>query len=323
MPARSPVTTARFALAALAAVLLGGCAAPSTSRPDARDPFEPTNRAIYKFNDRVDKAVVRPTARVYQRVVPQFVRQSVRNVFSNVNDVRVGLNNALQGKFAIAYADFGRVMMNSTLGMLGLFDIASEAGIERHQEDFGQTLGWWGLPDGPFIMLPLFGPSNLRDTAGFFVDRLTDPLTYVEPTRASNQITAGKLVSGRAELLDASKVLDTVALDQYQFVRDAYLQRRRNLVYDGKPPPDKDPIVMPPKEGAPPPKASAVRQKDAAAPPKDVAAPPKDAAAPPKDAAAPPKDGAVPPKDAAAPPKDAAAPPKDPAAPPPETAGSK
>jgi len=245
--------TVRRVSAALAAVALAGCAAPSTSRPDARDPFEPANRAIYKLNDRVDKAVVRPTARVYQRVVPQFVRQSVSNVFSNIGDVRVGLNNALQGKFATAYSDFGRVMINSTIGVLGLFDIASEAGIEKHEEDFGQTLGWWGLRDGPFIMLPIFGPSTVRDTAGFAVDYLTNPLTYVEPSSAQNQLTIGKLVSGRAELLDASKVLDTVALDQYQFVRDAYLQRRRNLVYDGKPPPDKDRIRMPPKEGAPPP----------------------------------------------------------------------
>jgi phospholipid-binding lipoprotein MlaA len=241
--------------AALAALVLGGCATAKNPGPapakNPVDPFESVNRGIYRLNDRVDKAVVRPTARVYQRAVPQFVRQSVSNVFSNIGDVRVGLNNALQGKFAIAYSDFGRVMMNSTIGVLGLFDIASEAGIERHQEDFGQTLGWWGLPDGPFIMLPIFGPSTVRDTAGFAVDYLTDPLTYVEPTRAQNQLTAGKLVNGRAELLDASKVLDTVALDQYQFVRDAYLQRRRSLVYDGKPPAEKDAIRMPPKEGPP------------------------------------------------------------------------
>lgn len=249
--------TVRFVGAAFAAALLAGCAAPKTTPPDPRDPFEPANRAIYKFNDRVDKAVVRPTARVYQRAVPQFIRQSVSNVFSNIGDVRVGLNNALQGKFTTAYSDFGRVMINSTLGMLGLFDIASEAGIEKHQEDFGQTLGWWGLRHGPFIMLPIFGPSTVRDTAGFAVDYLTDPLTYVEPTRAQNQLTAGKLVNGRAELLDASKVLDTVALDQYQFVRDAYLQRRRGLVYDGKPPAEKDAIQMPPKEGPPGPEKPA------------------------------------------------------------------
>jgi phospholipid-binding lipoprotein MlaA len=248
------IDCARSIAALLAVAVLGGCA----TGKDPRDPFESVNRGIYKFNDRVDKAVLRPTARVYQRVVPSFVRQSVSNAFSNVNDVRVGLNNALQGKFAVAYTDFGRVMMNSTLGVLGLFDIASEAGIEKHQEDFGQTLGWWGVPDGPFIMLPLFGPSNARDTVAWPIDHFTDPLTYVDPTRAHNQITIGRLVSRRAELLDASKVLDTVALDQYQFVRDAYLQRRRSQIYDGKPPPGKDPLEAPrpnPSSSEPAPKS--------------------------------------------------------------------
>ena len=255
MPASLLYRAIRIACALLLAALLGGCATgtgigtdPGTAKvtaPNPRDPFEALNRGIYKFNDRLDKAVLRPTARVYQRVVPQFVRQSVSNAFLNVNDLRVALNNALQGKFTTAYSDFGRVMINSTWGLLGLFDVASEAGIERHQEDFGQTLGWWGFPDGPYIMLPLFGPSNVRDTAGWAVDYFTDPLTYVEPTRAHNQLAAGKLVSRRAELLDASKVLDAAALDPYQFVRESYFQRRRNLVYDGKPPPDKDSIQAP------------------------------------------------------------------------------
>jgi phospholipid-binding lipoprotein MlaA len=238
----------RIAGALFAAALLAGCA----TGKDPRDPFESVNRGIYRFNDRLDTVVLQPTARAYQRVLPQFVRQSVSNAFSNVNDVRVGLNNALQGKFALAYGDFGRVMMNSTLGVLGLFDIASEAGVERHQEDFGQTLGKWGVRDGPFIMLPLFGPSTLRDTAAWPVDYFTDPITYVDPSRAHNQLSLGRLVSRRAELLDATKVLDAAALDEYQFVRDAYLQRRRNLIYDGKPPVDKDTLGPPPKSDAPP-----------------------------------------------------------------------
>ena len=225
----------------IAALLLGGCATGS----NPRDPFEPFNRGVYRFNERVDRAVLRPAARAYRAVLPQFVRQSVSNVFSNLNDARVCLNNALQGKFAVAYSDFGRVAINSTLGVLGLFDIASEAGIEKHQEDFGQTLGWWGVPDGPFIMLPFLGPSTVRDTAGWGVDWFTDPLNLVEPVRAQNQLTGTRFVSRRAELLDASKVLDTVALDQYQFVRDAYLQRRRSQIYDGKPPPGKDRIEAP------------------------------------------------------------------------------
>jgi len=200
----------------------------------------------------VDKAVLQPTARAYRAVLPSFVRQSVGNFFSNIGDVRMVINNTLQGKFTTAYSDFGRIAINSTLGVLGLFDIASEAGIEKHQEDFGQTLGWWGIPDGPFIMLPLFGPSSVRDTGGFAVDWLTDPVTYVDPTRAHNQLTATRLINRRAELLDAKQVLDAAALDPYQFTRDAYLQRRRNLVFDGNPPPDtNDPLgPLPKPDGA-------------------------------------------------------------------------
>ena len=232
----------------IALSLLGGCA--TTSNPV--DPFEPLNRGVYKFNERVDKAVLRPTARAYRAVLPSFVRQSVGNVFSNIGDVRVVLNNTLQGKFTTAYSDFGRIAINSTIGVLGLFDVASEAGIEKHQEDFGQTLGWWGIPDGPFIMLPLFGPSSLRDTVGFAVDWFTDPITYVDPSRAHNQLTATRLVNRRAELLDAKQMLDNAALDPYQFMRDGYLQRRRNLVFDGTPPADKDSLGPPPKpDGAP------------------------------------------------------------------------
>lgn len=238
-------------LGCLAVVLLGGCA--TTSSP--QDPFEPFNRGVYKFNERVDKAVLRPTARAYRTVVPSFVRQSVSNVFSNVGDVRVVLNNTLQGKFKTAYSDFGRVAINSTLGVLGLFDIATEAGIEKHQEDFGQTLGWWGFPDGPFIMLPLFGPSSARDAGGFAVDYFTDPITYVDPSRAHNQLMLGRLINRRAELLDAKQVLDAAALDGYQFTRDAYLQRRRNLVFDGNPPRDKDTLEPPPKPEAATPEA--------------------------------------------------------------------
>jgi phospholipid-binding lipoprotein MlaA len=235
----------------LALGLLGGCAT-GPKGPDPRDPFEPMNRGIYEFNERIDKAILQPTARAYRTVLPQFVRQSVSNVFSNLNDVRVALNNALQGKFTTAYSDMGRVLINSSLGILGLFDIASEAGIEKHQEDFGQTLGWWGLRDGPYLVLPLFGPSSGRDVVGFGVDWITDPVTYVDPSGTRYVFVGTRLVNRRAELLDASKVLDTAALDQYEFVRDAYLQRRRNLVYDGNPPRSKDDLGPPPKPDAAP-----------------------------------------------------------------------
>jgi phospholipid-binding lipoprotein MlaA len=247
----TPKIAVHTAAAILAACALAGCATTPTGPRDPRDPFEPVNRSIYQFNDRVDRAILRPTARAYRAVVPQFVRTSVGNVFSNIKDVRAILNNTLQGKFTAAYIDFGRVAINSTLGVLGLFDIATEAGIERHDEDFGQTLGWWGIGDGPFVMLPLFGPSSARDTVGFAVDWVTDPVTYIDPTSTSYQVSGTRLVHRRSELLDATQVLKTT-LDPYQFLRDGYLQRRRNLVYDGKPPPDKDTLEPPPKpESAP------------------------------------------------------------------------
>lgn len=232
-----------------AAALLGGCA----TAKDPRDPFEPVNRVIYHLNETVDMAVMEPTAKLYRFVVPQFVRSSVGNVFSNAGEIRNVLNNALQGKFTTAYSTFGRLAINSTVGILGLFDVASEAGIEKRPEDFGQTLGWWGVRDGPFVMLPFFGPSSVRDTIAWPADIYVDPFTYVDPTRARRQIWVGRMVNQRAELIDAKNVMEGAALDEYQFVRDAYLQRRRNLVYDGKPPVDKDTLSPPPRDGVKPP----------------------------------------------------------------------
>jgi phospholipid-binding lipoprotein MlaA len=216
--------------------MLGGCATGS----NPQDPFEPFNRNVYRFNNEVDQAILRPAARAYRAALPEFIRSSIGNVFSNIGDIRTALNNALQGKFSDAYADFGRFAMNSTLGMLGLFDIASMAGVEKHREDFGQTLGRWGFGDGPFIMLPILGPSNGRDLAALPVDFATDPVTYINPTSVAVEVSATRIVDRRAELLDASKILHDAALDEYQFVRDGYLQRRRNLIYDGNPPRDED-----------------------------------------------------------------------------------
>ena len=233
----------------IACGLTGGCA--SGPKQKSADPFEPVNRFIYGFNEGVDMAVVEPTAKLYRFVLPTFVRSSIGNAFSNVTEIRNVLNNALQGKLGDAYASAGRFTINSTIGVLGLFDVATEAGIEKREEDFGQTLGRWGVPDGPFMMLPFFGPSALRDTLGWGVDIYSDPLTYVNPVRARNQIWTWRTVQRRSELLDAKKIIDAAALDEYQFVRDGYLQRRRNLVYDGKPPPDKDPLVPLPKEESP------------------------------------------------------------------------
>lgn len=215
--------------------LLGGCA--TTHR---LDPLEPMNRAVYKFNDGVDTVLFRPLAEGYRAVIPEFVRNSISNFFSNINDILVALNNLLQGKFVDAYTDLGRVLINSTVGLGGLFDIASAAGVEKHNEDFGQTLGRWGIGSGPYLVLPLLGPSTLRDTVGRVADSRVDPLRYMHDVRWRNSLMGTRFIDNRSELLDTSKILDTAALDPYEFVRDAYLQRRRNLIFDGSPPREKD-----------------------------------------------------------------------------------
>lgn len=217
-------------------MLLGGCA--STGNP--QDPLEPINRGIYHFNDGVDKTLLKPAAEIYRGVLPQFVRTGVSNFFSNINDVLIALNNLLQGKIQDAVSDAGRVVVNTTAGILGVIDVATEIGLEKHDEDFGQTLGRWGFGDGPYLVLPFFGPSNLRDALARLVDYRIDPITYVDPSRDRNQLWLARIINRRAELLDTSKILETAALDPYEFLRDAYLQRRRNLVYDGSPPPEKD-----------------------------------------------------------------------------------
>ena len=221
---------------AVSLVLLGGCA--STGNP--RDPLEPINRGIYHFNDGVDKVLIKPAAEFYRWALPEFMRTGVSNFFSNLNDVIVALNSLLQGKLAQAGSDAARLIVNTTVGLLGLFDVATEMGLEKHNEDFGQTLGYWGIGDGPYLVLPLLGPSSARDTVGWVGDYYSWPVTYVDDDGTRYFLIGMRFVSARADLLEASRILETAALDPYEFVRDAYLQRRRNLVYDGKPPPDED-----------------------------------------------------------------------------------
>ena len=236
MPSSLPRLRA-FALCTLVSMMmLGGCA--STGNP--RDPLEPVNRGIYQFNDAVDTMVLKPAAEVYRGVLPRFVRTGVSNFFSNINDVLVALNNLLQGKVTDAASDAGRVVVNTTVGLLGLIDVATQVGLEKHNEDFGQTLGRWGVGNGPYLVLPFLGPSNLRDAVGRVADYKTDPLTYVDPTRDRNLLIGLRLVNQRAELLQATSIFETAALDPYEFLRDADLQRRRNLIYDGNPPPESD-----------------------------------------------------------------------------------
>jgi len=215
--------------------VLGGCA----STGDPRDPLEPINRGIYNFNDGIDTMFIKPAAEVYQGVLPGPVRTGVSNVFANINDVIIALNNLLQGKFSAALSDIGRVLLNTTAGLLGIFDVATPAGLEKHDEDFGQTLGWWGFGDGPYLVLPFLGASNVRDTVGRVGDYKADPVTYINPSHDRNIVQALRIINRRAELLSTSRILAVAALDEYEFVRDAYLQRRRNQIYDGNPPREK------------------------------------------------------------------------------------
>jgi len=216
----------------LASVLLSGCAV----NGDRRDPVEPLNRGIYQFNETVDKALIKPVAQGYNEVLPQPVRTGVSNFFSNLDDVLVIFNDLLQFKLTQAVSDFSRVLWNTTVGVLGLFDVSSSMGLEKHNEDFGQTLGYWGIADGPYVMLPILGPSSLRDALGRVVDWQVDPLVQHYNVAERNTASVVKMEDMRARLLKTDKVLDEAAIDPYVFLRDAYLQRRRALVYDGNPP---------------------------------------------------------------------------------------
>ena len=247
-----------FAVAALT-VLLGGCA----TNGDPRDPFEPVNRGIYTFNDTVDKAVTKPIAQGYKAVLPSPVRTGVSNFFSNIDDIFVTANNLLQFKFHDAASDFTRLLANSTLGIGGLFDVASGFGLPKHNEDLGQTFGVWGIGDGPFLMVPLLGPSNVRDAIGSAVQTYADPVWNLNNVAVRNSLAGLRVVNSRANLLSAEKVLDEAALDPYTFLRDSYIQQRRSLVYDGNPPREK---LSDFDDGASSPKLAAISEVPAAAP---------------------------------------------------------
>lgn len=233
---RFKLRSARLASALVLALLASGCATGPNANP--RDPLEPLNRGVYSFNDAVDRAVVKPVATAYRDVLPQPVRTGVSNFFANLQDAWSGVNNALQLKPRESVESFMRFGVNTVFGLVGLLDIASEMRIDRHTEDFGQTLGYWGVGAGPYLVLPLLGPSTVRDTAALPVDAQGNLLSNVSDVPARNSATAVNLVDRRARLLEASKMLDQVALDPYTFSRDAFLQRRRNQVYDGNPPDD-------------------------------------------------------------------------------------
>lgn len=203
-----------------------------------RDPWQGFNRTVYGFNDTLDQALLKPTARGYQAIAPDFVESGVRNFFSNINDVSVAVNNLLQGKVENAFSDVGRVLINTTVGLLGLFDVASDMGLQKHNEDFGQTLAAWGVDSGPYLMLPFFGPSTLRDSTSVPVDNfLLNPINHIDMEKSDRMyVMAVDVVSVRAELLSLEKTVDEIATDKYSFIREAYLDRRNYLVHDGQPP---------------------------------------------------------------------------------------
>jgi len=219
----------------LATVLaLVGCA--SGPNAVARDPLEPLNRSIYGFNEALDSSVIRPVARTYQEVTPSPIRTGIGNFFANLADVWSTLNNALQLKPVPAVESFMRVLVNSTVGLYGVLDIATELKLERHSEDFGQTLGYWGVSSGPYLVLPLLGPSTLRDTASLSVDTKGNLARRVEHVPTRNTLLATSAVEKRARYLGAGERLDELALDKYIFVRDVFLQKRLSEVWDGEPP---------------------------------------------------------------------------------------
>lgn len=220
-------------LAAALALCLHGCA----TQGDPNDPLEPMNRGIHRFNEAVDKAVIKPVAQGYDAVMPGFAKTGVRNFFSNLNDVTVLANDILQLKLEQSASDFLRLAFNSSFGLLGLLDVASEMGLRKHEEDFGQTLGRWGVGTGPYLVLPFLGPSTFRDTVGYVVDsEYTDLVRRHDDVPSRNPTLALRVVSRRADLLVAKEAVDKAALDEYEFMRDFYLERRRSLIYDGKPP---------------------------------------------------------------------------------------
>lgn len=218
---------------------LAGCAT-VTGKGDPRDPLEGFNRGVYKFNDTLDRAVLKPVARGYDTVLPQLVKTGVRNFFSNLGELVIIVNDALQGKGEQAASDTGRLLMNSTIGLAGILDIATPLGLAKHNEDFGQTLGKWGVASGPFLMLPFLGPSTARDAPARLADSQLQYFTFVGDVPVRNSAYVVETIDTRASLLGASNILGEAALDPYTFLRDAYLQRRQQLVYDGKPPKDKD-----------------------------------------------------------------------------------
>jgi phospholipid-binding lipoprotein MlaA len=232
----------RLAGVALLVLLAGGCATlPPNAGQDPRDPWEKVNRNVFEFNEGFDEAILKPAAELWLQL-PAGLRECFSNAFFNLRGPSIAINNTLQGKPEAAVSDVGRFVVNTIWGLGGCFDPASDLGLERHEEDFGQTLGVWGFEPGPFLVIPFLGPSNVRDAVGILgVEPFLDLNFYIDEPALEYSIFALRIVNARAELLQTGRLIDAAALDRYSFIRDAFLQRRRSLIYDGNPPREIDP----------------------------------------------------------------------------------
>ena len=231
----------------LSIALLSACAS-VPGGPTEGDPFESYNRAMFSFNDTLDEYFLKPVAEGYDAILPSPAKTGVSNFFNNIGDIFVVLNDILQFKFQQAIEDASRLVFNSTIGLYGLIDVATPMGLPKHNEDLGQTLATWGVADGPYIVLPFFGSRTLRDTSDIIFLATYDPLYEIENKEALYGTVFLKTIDTRYKLLKVSRIVEQAALDKYSFIRDAYLQNRKNLIYDGNPPEE---------ENTPPPESSA------------------------------------------------------------------
>lgn len=218
----------------VAVLVLQGCA--SVPHPDARDPWEAMNRSVYNFNEALDTAAIKPVAKAYKAVLPSPVRTGIHNFLGNLGDVWTMANSALQLKGQATVETFMRITVNTFLGLGGVLDVATEMRLEKRKEDFGQTLGYWGVKSGPYVVLPVFGPSTLRDAVATSLDMKGDAVQQFNDPATRNALSATRVMDVRSELLESVDVLKGAALDPYSFVRDAYLQKRENDIHDGNPP---------------------------------------------------------------------------------------
>ena len=222
-------------LLCMAAALVGCASIPAGVEPSPHDPWEPFNRSVFEFNEGLDAYLLKPVVAGYRFVLPEFVRDGIYNFFSNYGDIYNIFYNLLQGKPGYAFNDFMRVAVNTTMGLGGFIDLATPGGLEKHKEDWGQTFGVWGVPAGPYVVLPFFGPSNVRDTFGTVADLESDYLfKYVKDVGLRNSITGLRVINARNTYYEAGDLLDGAAIDKYSFMRDAYIQRRQYQINEGR-----------------------------------------------------------------------------------------